>query len=237
MPVADHHLLGPYLDALLCRTPEAAAIVRREPREIPRRLRGLLLAIDGRHTARTYIERLRGFGDVEALLVELISLGLVQFQHRQARVATIEDAIAFEQAAGRSGAFTHSDLSPLGGWPADPRAMAHALADDTVRGPFDDLLRVAAADATRAGNGPMAESPLAPPPPPSAIEQQVESLFGLLEAVRTERKQLRERVVAMRKYRERARALQAQNQRLRRMVSGLSVLCGVLAAHALSVWL
>lgn len=67
------------------RTARCNEIIRREPREIPRRLRGLLLAIDGRQPVSTYLDKLDGFGNVEGLIAELAALGLIEFKSPRRR--------------------------------------------------------------------------------------------------------------------------------------------------------
>ncbi len=68
------------LDDLVIRTERGNELVRRNPRELPRRLRVLLLAIDGTHTVQLYVQTLKGFGDIADLLVELAALGLIRLR-------------------------------------------------------------------------------------------------------------------------------------------------------------
>ncbi|NJM43501.1 MAG: hypothetical protein HC858_05120 [Brachymonas sp.] len=68
-------LLGGYI---VTRTERGTEIVKRDPRQMPRRLRVLLLAIDGAQPVNLYTQTLKGFGDVSDLLIELINLGMVR---------------------------------------------------------------------------------------------------------------------------------------------------------------
>jgi hypothetical protein len=54
------------------RSPRGNEMIRRDPRELPRRIRGLLLAVNGQQTVGAYVHTLVGFGDVAALLDELM---------------------------------------------------------------------------------------------------------------------------------------------------------------------
>lgn len=48
---------------------------------LPRKLRTLLIAIDGKTRLNTYVNSLHSFGDVEALLESLLQAGLVEVAH------------------------------------------------------------------------------------------------------------------------------------------------------------
>lgn len=45
---------------------------------LPRKLRTLLIAVDGRTTANVYVESLSSFGDVESLMASLLQAGLIE---------------------------------------------------------------------------------------------------------------------------------------------------------------
>ena len=68
-------LLGKHI---VVRTERGSELVKRDPRQMPRRLRVLLLAIDGAQPVKLYTQTLKGFGDVSELLIELINLGMVR---------------------------------------------------------------------------------------------------------------------------------------------------------------
>ena len=222
------------LDDVAVRTERGAEIIRREPREIPRRLRGLLLAIDGRQTIRTYIEKLDGFGDVEALLSELATLGLLELRSGPRRIKTrvsgtdstfgeSTDSTFGEPTDSTFGESTFSGFAALDAVMGDRDQLFETFAEATVPGTFDDLVRVAQIDNRD-------YMPPASPPPPAPgddhVRQQVDSLFSLLEAVRNERKALRGRLERMHKYRAAAEMLTMENQRL---LIGIYALAGVCA--------
>ncbi|RZJ03733.1 MAG: hypothetical protein EOO54_25665 [Haliea sp.] len=219
------------LDDVASRTPRGNEIIRREPREVPRRLRGLLLSIDGRQSVRTYIENLKGFGDVEAVMSELALLGLIEFRSgRKKRVAKsgldldldshFDDSLLSEFPSSEG---TFGGISPAEQMLDDPAMLFEAFAQTTMPGSFNDLVRVAQIEN---------KAYVPPPPPPPGkemdIQSQVASLFALLEATRGERKVLKERVVQLRKYRDRAQTLAAENGRLQTGVYFLAATCTLL---------
>ncbi|MEO7547140.1 MAG: hypothetical protein ABIT82_01860 [Ramlibacter sp.] len=219
------------LEDIAARTPRGNEIIRREPREVPRRMRGLLLSIDGRQTVRTYIESLKGFGDVEAVMSELATLGLIEFRSgrkKRAKGADIDvdldsmfdDSLISEFPASDG---TYGGISPVEQMLDDPAKLFQTFAETTMPGSFSDLVRVAQIDNK-------AYVPSAPPPPgkEADIQSQVASLFTLLEAVRSERRVLKERVVQLRKYRERAQTLTTENSRLQNGVYFLAATCTLL---------
>jgi hypothetical protein len=215
-------------DDVVKRTALGQDIIRRDPRELPRRLRGLLLAVDGRQTVATYIRSLDGFGDVSALLGELMSLGLIELRTRKR--ARMPDGREVSVSTFDSSTFDstfydsmQSEFSSMEGLMNDEERMMHTLYDNTLPGSFDDMMRVAQADHP--------ELPPAPPPAPVSdmdMQKQVDSLFKLLEEVRDERKVLKEKITQLRKYRQKAKDLTETNQRLSSGLYALAVTCGVL---------
>lgn len=231
-------LLASRLNDRPVRTGRGNEFLKRDAREIPRRLRGVLLAIDGRQSVRTYVEKLDGFGDVAALIGELMALGLVELHsgsHRRpsapaAAARAVRDSGFTDSVANSSG---FGDTHPsTGGYDTmkalidDPREVFQTLAASTIPGGFDDLVRVARLD-----NQDYAP-PVAPMPPPDP-GRQLEGLFNLLDAVRGERKALRDRVASLRKYRDRCQQLQRENARLTNGVFLLALACGVLVVLVL----
>lgn len=212
--------LGARMDEIPARTPRGNEIIRRDPREIPRRLRGLLLAIDGRQPTHTYLTKLEGFGDVTELLWELITLDLVELRGRARRSANGNGGAEDSALDVSSGGYTQLDALL-----EDESRAFQTFAESTLTGTFDDLVRVAQADNR-------AYRPPAPPPPTRAdsadVKKQVESLFNLLESVRGERNHLKERLASSQKYRERARRLYEDNSRLSRTIYLLSGTCASL---------
>lgn len=215
-------LLG-QLNHLVARTERGNAIVQRNPREMPRRLRVLLLAVDGSHTVELYVKTLKGFGDIGDLLVELMGLGLVSLRNPNEVVPTPAN---------------HEPYAELNQLLDDSRfgteQSANVLYGATAPGSFDEMLRVA-----------QLESPQYVPPPPSppapiSLEiqkAQIESLFDLLEAVRGERRGLKYRLKKMDKIKTVAVQLDKENQRLFKYVFMLSTVCVALAVALLIVWL
>ena len=219
------------LDDIAARTPRCNEIIRREPRELPRRLRGLVLAIDGRQTIRTYIATLKGFGDVEALLTELATLGLIELRssRRKRPPAPAGTGLDIELDSqfsdSRMGPVSETEgtfggISPIEDMMDDPAKLFQTFAERTMPGSFDDLVRVAQLEDR-------SYVPPSPPPPgkEADISRQVESLFMLLEAVRGERKALREKITHLRKYRQQAESLALQNGRLINGVYALAATC------------
>ncbi len=204
------------LSDLVVRTPRGDAVMQRNPRELPRRLRVLLLAIDGSHTVQLYVQTLKGFGDIADLLIELMAFGLVQLRS------------AKEVANNTPPADQFADLGNL----LDDSRFNSGHASDvlygaTSAGSFDEMLRVAKIEV------PEFRPP--PPPPPSAPvsprtqKVQIESLFALLESVRGERRNLKHKLAKMDRLRKAAVNLDRENQRLFTYVIALSSVCVALA--------
>jgi hypothetical protein len=191
------------------RSERGNALVRRDPRELPRRLRVLLLAIDGGQTVELYTNTLRGFGDVSALLIELYALGLIELHPPGEMYGQPRHS---EQYSVLSELFEDSKL--------DPEA-ADVLYATTTSGSFEDMVRVAKLESPE-----YIELP-APPAPitPEAQKAQVESLFSLLEKVRGERRSLKHQVAKMDKLRQASLKVHAQNNRLRVALFALATLC------------
>lgn len=254
-------LLTSRLDYLVLRSARGNEMVRRDPRELPRRIRVLLLAIDGSQTVEVYVSTLRGFGDVAVLLSELLAFGLIELRPRaDFHIPPPRERTAFESSRFES-SFQHStheeppssfesslfDSSFLDtdgkGQATDPRTADHwrkpsremqdVLYGSTAAGSFDEMLRVARATS------PNFRAP--PPPAPISPEQQkaqVQSVFTLLDAVRGERKQLRSQVSKLQKFRAVALRLHKENQRLADHRFALGVLCSALAVMlVLTLWM
>jgi hypothetical protein len=215
-------LLGQYV---VMRTERGNEIVKRDPREMPRRLRVLLLAIDGAQPVNLYTQTLKGFGDVSDLLIELVNLGMVRL---------IEPTLARQQrASGRSDSFAALDHLL-----DDSRFNSESAADvfygSTTPGSFDDMVRVARIERPE-----FKPAVAAPPAPVAAPEQkaQIESLFNLLESVRGERANLKQQVLKLQRVKEAAVRLHHQNIRLQNWVYGLGISCAVLASSLIFVLL
>ncbi len=208
-------LLGQYV---VIRTDRGNEIVKRDPREMPRRLRVLLLAIDGAQPVHLYTQTLKGFGDVSELLIELVNLGMVRL---------VEPLLAKQQkATGRTDSFAALD-NLLDDSRFNSETAADVLYGSTTPGSFDDMVRVARIE--RPEFKPVVA---AAPAPVAAPEQkaQIESLFNLLESVRGERTHLKQQVLKLQRVKEAALRLHHQNLRLQNWVYGLGISCAMLAS-------
>ena len=200
------------LHHLVARTERGDALVRTDPRQLPRRLRVLLLAVDGGQTVQLYVQTLKGFGDVAALLVELIALGLVRLVDPANKTAS--EAPRVSHYAALDNLLDDSRF--------DSANAADVLYGATAPGSFDEMLRVARVEV------PEFVPPVARPPAPvSPVIQkmQIESVFNLLDAVRGERKNLKNQIAKMERIRHAALRLEHKNDKLVAYVFALSTLC------------
>jgi hypothetical protein len=204
------------LSAFVLRTERGNDVVRSNPRDLPRRLRVLLLSIDGNHTVRLYVETLKGFGDITVLLIELMALSLIELRSPSEVSAT--------PAAS-------TPLNVLDNLLDDSRfnsqSAAELLFGNTTPGSFEDMLRVANVQVPN-------YQPPPPPPPPAPIssdtqQEQIESLYRLLDKLRGERSSLKSRVAKMERLRAKAQKLDKENQRLYGYVFALSTACVAMA--------
>ena len=211
-------LLGSYV---VIRTERGNEIVKRDPRQMPRRLRVLLLAIDGAQPVNLYTQTLKGFGDVSELLIELVNLGMV----RLGEPALAKKALA----AGRSDQFTALD-NLLDDSRFNSENAAEVFYGSTSPGSFDEMVRVARIE--RPDYRPL---PAPPPAPVAAPEQkaQIESLFNLLDSVRGERANLKQQIAKLQRVKSAALRLHYQNLKLQNWVYGLGISCLVLATSLL----
>jgi hypothetical protein len=208
------NLLGKHI---VMRTERGNALVQSDPRQMPRRLRVLLLAIDGQQPVQLYTQTLKGFGDVSALLMELIGLGMV---------CVLSPAQAKQEAAKtRNSNFAALDHL-LDDSSFNSQHVADVLYGSTTPGSFDEMLRVARVEQPQFKPAPAAApAPIAPP----VQQAQIESLFNMLDAVRGERKNLKQQIVKLQRVKDAARQLHAKNQRLENWIMGLGITCAVLA--------
>jgi hypothetical protein len=213
-------LLGEYV---VVRTERGNEIVKRDPRQMPRRLRVLLLAIDGGQAVNLYTQTLKGFGDVSDLLVELVNLGMVRL---------IEPTLAKQQkASGKTDQFAALD-NLLDDSRFNSESAADVFYGSTTPGSFDDIVRVARIERPE-----FKPAPAAAPAPVAAPEQkaQIESLFNLLDSVRGERANLKQQIIKLQRVKEAAMRLHKENQKLQNWVYGLGVACMVLATSLVLV--
>lgn len=214
--------LNTRLNDLVVRTERGNAVVRRNPRELPRRLRVLLLAVDGTHTVQLYVQTLKGFGDIGELLVDLSTLGLVELQPPE---------VAFRQGVRSQQYSALNDLLDDSRFSSE---AADVLYGTTAPGSFDEMLRVAKIEQPDFRPPPR---PAPAPVTPEIQKIQIESLFELLDAVRGERRTLKKRLAKMDKLRETAKKLDAENQRLFACTCGLASACAALLIALVVVWM
>jgi hypothetical protein len=222
MTKEELHLLGTYI---VMRTERGNEIIQLDPRQMPRRLRVLLLAIDGAQAVNLYTQTLKGFGDVSELLIELINLGMVRL---------VEPRLVRQQHdTDRSGAFAALD-SLLDDSRFDSESAADVLYGSTTPGSFDDMVRVARIERPE-----YKPEPAAAPAPVAAPAQkaQIESLFNLLESVRGERTNLKQQIIKLQRVKEAALRLHHQNIKLQNWVYGLGIGCAMLATSLVIVLL
>jgi hypothetical protein len=206
--------LGLYV---VVRTDRGNEIIKRDPRQMPRRLRVLLLAIDGGQPVNLYTQTLKGFGDVSELLVELVNLGMVRL---------VEPLLAKQAAAaGRNDQFAALDHL-LDDSRFNSQNAAEVFFGSTSEGSFDEMVRVARIDRPE-----FKPAPAKPPAPVAAHQQrvQLDSLFKLLDSVRGERSHLKQQLAKLQRVREAALRLYHQNQRLENGLYALAVCCMLLA--------
>ncbi len=203
-----------HLNFVVARTARGKAVIQHDPRDLPRRLRLLLLSIDGSRPVRLYMQTLKGFGDVGDLLIELLALGLVHLQPPTPSKFMPPPVSA------------HGELdSLLDDSRFNFRKAEEMLYGKTSAGSFDEMMRVAQLE------NPEFKPPPAPPPAPvsqSVQQTQIESLFELLDAVRGERRSLKFKLEKMKRLRQALAREQKTNQRLWTAMLMLAGLCLVL---------
>lgn len=213
-------LLGTYV---VVRTHRGNEIIKSDPRQMPRRLRVLLLAIDGAQPVNLYTQTLKGFGDVSELLIELINLGMVKL---------MEPSLAQQSAAQGH----NEQFAVLNSLLDDSRFSSENTADvlygATTPGSFDDMVRVATIERPQ-----FKPTVAAAPAPVTMPEQkaQLESIFSLLDSVRGERTHLKLQIAKLQRVREAAVRLHFQNLKLQNWVYGLGICCMVLATSLVVV--
>lgn len=223
MPLLTSQELDLLWNHVVMRTERGNDIIKRDPREMPRRLRVLLLAIDGGQPVQLYTQNLKGFGDISELLVELINLGLVRL---------IEPILAKQASTLAADAHRSEQYTALDSLLDDSRFSSENAADvlygATAPGSFDEMVRVARIERPEFKPAPAA---VAPPAPVAAPEQkaQIESVFSLLDSVRGQRANLRHQLTKLNGIKDIAQQLHLQNQKLQNWVYGLGILSTLLA--------
>jgi hypothetical protein len=204
------------LNDFVVRTERGDDVVRRNPRELPRRLRVLLLAVDGSHTVQLYVQTLKGFGDIAQLLLELMGLGLVRLRPAQETKAIAPPAEQFAEL--------HQILDDS---QFNSQSAADLMYGGTSPGSFDEMVRVAKLESP--GYQPPPNLPPPAPVSPDVQKVQIESLFRLLDTMRGERRNMQHRLAKMDRLRAAAIKLDKENQRLYRNMFAFGTLAVGLA--------
>jgi hypothetical protein len=216
--------LGLYTHYVVVRTERANQLIKRDPREMPRRLRLLLLAVDGHQDLGTYAFNLKGFGDILELVGELIQMDMVRL---------VDPALARQQRmAGKSANYMELD-SKIDDSRFDNSVQFEEMIYGTTKpGSLEALVGHAKQEYPE--YEPPAQTTQAVAP--ATQEQQVESLFAMLEAVRGERSELKLHLLRYKGLKKTARNIQQESKQLKAQIQRLKVTCGVLfAALVISV--
>lgn len=218
--------LGLYVSYVVVRTDRANQIIKRDPKEIPRRLRLLLLAVDGQQDLGTYSSNLKGFGEVQELITELIQMDMVRL---------VDPALARQQRmAGKSAEYMALD-SVLSDLPLNDDTQHHASAsgesgDDlfyssTMPGGLERLVGYAQEQYPNYQPASVEHAAV-----PMAVQQeQIESLFAMLESVRSERTDLKQRMMRYKNLKAVSRNIHSQSIQLKAQVLRWKIISGLLA--------
>jgi hypothetical protein len=209
--------LALYGHFVVVRTEQGNALIRRNPREMPRHLRLLLLAIDGLQDLSTYVTKLKGFGDTQALVGELIQLDMVRL---------VDPAVARQRRMAGKSADDMAQDAEL----ADSRFSTSMTSEElfygsTMPGSLDALVSVARQTYPDYQPAPAPVQQAGP----SLQQEQVESLFEMLEAVRTERTELKKHLLRYKGLKKTSRDIHQESQQLKRHITRLRWICAGLA--------
>jgi hypothetical protein len=213
--------LGLYTHYVVVRTERANQLIKRDPREMPRRLRLLLLAIDGHQDLSTYAFNLKGFGDILELVSELIQMDMVRL---------VDPALARQQRmAGKSANYMELDSKIDDSRFDNSVQFEEMIYGSTKPGSLEELVGHAKQEYPEYEPPAQAAQPVAP----ATQEQQVESLFQMLEAVRGERSELKLHLLRYKGLKKTARNIQQESKQLKAQIQRLKITCGVLFAALL----
>ena len=106
---------------------------------LPRKLRTLLIAIDGRTSLDVYIKSLSSFGDVEALMESLLQAGLIEVIPSRGPVQ--KDAVdkAAETFFAKQQRVAWSDTDSTGGSTLQKSGLASKQSRFSMQDPVDDV--------------------------------------------------------------------------------------------------
>jgi hypothetical protein len=214
--------LSLYRHFVVVRTESANALIRRDPREMPRHLRLLLLAVDGLQDLGTYNTNLKGFGDIEALIRELIQMDMVRL---------VDPALARQRhMAGKSADHMTEDSDIAQSMYGQNLSTEELFYGGTVPGSLEALVRTAQEQYPSY----RPTQPQARQIAPAVQTQQVESLFEMLEAVRAERTGLKQHLLRYKGLKKASRSIHEESKLLKvkvqRMKISILVLVGLLVA-------
>ena len=101
--------------------------------ELPRKLRTLLISIDGRTKLETYVSTLSSFGDVNALIESLLQAGLIDIRPASATVASLaEERLGGTTNIGGDSGWASTE-SGLTHWQAEQAGTrSHTQVDDVA---------------------------------------------------------------------------------------------------------
>lgn len=234
--------LGLYSHYVVVRTERANALVKRDPREMPKHLRLLLLAVDGDQDLGTYATNLKGFGDILELVGELIQMDMVRLVDpalaRQRRMSG-KSADYMSMDSALDGINSKDGLnSGLGSSFNSVSATGSATGFGTGFGSETDELFYG---STKPGSLDVLVDiahkqypdyrPRIEPGRPVAVaaqHEQVESLFALLEAVRGERSELKQHLLRYKGLKKTSRSIHEESKQIRRQMTRLKITCALL---------
>ncbi len=208
--------LGLYSHYVVVRTERANELIKRDPREMPRRLRLLLLAVDGHQDLSTYATNLKGFGDIQDLVGELIQMDMVRL---------VDPALARQQRmSGKSANYMAMDSEMDDSRYGNSIQSEDLLYGSTKPGSLEALVNLAHEQYPDYRPPAISGQPVTP----AAQQQQVESLFQMLEAVRGERSELKLHLLRYKGLKKTSRSIHQESQQLKIQLNRLKMTCAVL---------
>lgn len=208
--------LGLYSHFVVVRTERANELIKRDPREMPRRLRLLLLAVDGQQDLGTYTTNLKGFGDIQELVRELIQMDMVRL---------VDPALARQQRmSGKSANYMAMDSEMDDSRYGNSVQSEDLFYGSTHPGSFEALVDIAQEQYPDYRPPLVSGQPVAP----ALQQQQVESLFQMLEAVRGERSELKLHLMRYKGLKKTSRNIHQESKQLKVQLKRLKITCAVL---------
>ncbi|TAG27005.1 MAG: hypothetical protein EAZ37_06670 [Burkholderiales bacterium] len=214
--------LSLYRHFVVVRTESANALIKRDPREMPRHLRLLLLAVDGLQDLGTYVSNLKGFGDIEALIRELIQMDMVRL---------VDPALARQRHMAGKSADDMAEGSEIAQSMYGQNLSSEELFyGSTAPGSLEALVSVAREHYPEYRPAQAPAQQIAP----AVQTQQVESLFEMLEAVRAERTGLKQHLLRYKGLKKASRSIHEESKllkiKIQRMKTAMLILAGLFVA-------